>query len=344
MYVVHALPPLENTGTPLAAFGYATRLAQRGWDVTVVSAEVGQTGWPTELERRPSESFARVTVPPTPHLGSYWAIEAPTASRRPEAIEANTFRRLLQTASPDVVHVVDNVHLPLDWPEIAAARGIPVVRTVSCAEDLCALVAPVSPCSGPKGFCSAPITPERCARCVRAQLPGEYPPPFDNNGSSSEESLFSSDAGGDQLLAKLRRKRARAIAQYRSVFDRVVFSGPGWREYFEATLRLDPSRVRVVEMGMDLTPWRNRPARVRKEPGQPVVIALAGALHPARGQLDAVRAFARPELAQRDDYRLRFLGGGDDEEQKHEGAALAGCGNPDIEAGERRSPTHDDEG
>jgi glycosyltransferase involved in cell wall biosynthesis len=312
VYLVHALPPLENTGTPLAAYSYAQGLAQRGWEVTVVSAAIGETSWPTAPERNPPEAFDRLVVPPTRHLGSYWSIEAPSAPRRAECVEANTFRRLLQTIGPDLVHVVDNVHLPLDWPEIAAARGIPVVRTVSCAEDLCALVAPVSPCSGPKGFCAAPITPEHCARCVRAQLPGEYPPPVRSDDPLAAGSPRSIDDDQDQLLGKLRRKRVRATMQFRSVFDRIVFSGQGWRRYFEETLPLDPDRVRVIEMGLDLSAWSeaaNQDRRVKT--GEPVVFCLAASLDRAKGYDRVVQAFSSPALLGRNDYRLRILGGGE---------------------------------
>jgi hypothetical protein len=48
--------------------------------------------------------------------------------------------------------VIDNVNL-LELPRWRGGR-IPV-STVSCAEDLCGLIAPVSPCSGLSGCCPA---------------------------------------------------------------------------------------------------------------------------------------------------------------------------------------------
>src|SRR5579875_2758571 len=236
LYLVHGLPPEEYTGTPLVAYGYATAVASD-----------------PRRARAPGERFFRVAVPPTPYLGSYWSIEAPSAPRRPEGPVASAFRRLLRSIAPDLVHVVDNVHLPLDWPEIAAAAGIPVVRTVSCAEDLCGLVAPVSPCSGPAGYCAAPITVEHCADCIAALLPGEWGPLPERTMPGAGDGPGSSIGAQRRavLLGKLRAKRARARGQFRALFDRIVFSTPGWRAYFEATLPLDPRRVRVIEMGID---------------------------------------------------------------------------------------------
>ncbi len=43
------------------------------------------------------------------------------------------------------------------------------------------------------------------------------------------------------LREALQRKRARTVHQYTNVFDRIVFSNPAWRRYFEATLPLDPT-------------------------------------------------------------------------------------------------------
>jgi glycosyltransferase involved in cell wall biosynthesis len=88
----------------------------------------------------------------------------------------------------------------------------------------------------------------------------------------------------------------------------LIFSNAPWRHYFEEALPLDPDRVRMIETGVDLTVWRHPAARIAKGPGEPVVFALAGSPDPTGGHLDAVRAFSRPELVDRDDWRLRFLG------------------------------------
>jgi glycosyltransferase involved in cell wall biosynthesis len=231
---------------------------------------------------------------------------APSTPRQPDSPASRFFVETLRRLGPDLVHVVDNVHLPLDWPELAAEAGIPIIRTVSSPEDLCALIPPVSPLSGPAGFCAAPLTPQTCAACVDAVYGADFPWPVPDAGGEPGRSDRPA-----WLLRRLEVKRSRAAIQFGSVFDRIVFSNRAWRRYFEETLPLDPGRTRVIDMGMDLGPWRGAPAKQAKGPGEPVELVLAGSLHPARGQSDAARAFSRPELVQRDDYRLRFLGGGD---------------------------------
>lgn len=294
LYLVHGFPPAESTGTPLVAEQYATGASRRGWRVTVVSADPSVAGWDSIRTSRPGQ-LVHHAVPTT--LAGTWAVAGASTAAAPGA--NRWFLRMLRRSSPDLVHVVDNVHLPLDWPELAARTGIPVVRTVSSAEDLCGLVPPVSPRSGPEGFCGAPLTPEHCAECLEAVY--------------GRDAGWPAPPGGARpwLVHQLQTKRARANAQFASVFTKTLFSTEPWRRYFEATLPLPPERVRVVPMGMDLGPWRPPVPRVAPGPGEPVVLALAGSLHPSRGHADVVEAFSRGDLLERRDYRLVLLGSGD---------------------------------
>jgi len=301
LYLVHGLPPEEHTGTPLVAYGYAEALAARGFAVTVAYPSSKRTSWDLTPERWAQEEFDRVAVPHASYGGD-WPISAASdnGATTPEADRA--FVALLRLVNPDVVHVVDNVHLPLSWPELAHARGLPVVRTVSCAEDLCGLIAPVSPRSGSGGYCQAPITSYGCARCIEAR--------------AASRGVALGDPHPD-LVDQLRRKRARSVTQYRRVFDRVLFATAGFRHYFEATLPLEPAKVRVIKTGMDLSPWGDRtksgPTPLPSaEPGHPVTFCLAAVAAPAKG-FDAVTdTFTSPGLLARDDYRLVLLGGGDE--------------------------------
>ncbi len=325
LYLVHGLPPEEHSGTPLIAHAYASTLARRGWEVAVLYAAGPALSW-RMLARRlarglghaghyhAEDPYLRVAVPRTPWVGSAWALEAPSHRLGLHSREAVAFSRLLEKFRPDLLHVVDNVNLPLDFPELAAAAGVPVVRTVSCAEDLCAFIAPVSALSGPSGYCDGPITPERCASCVAGE-PGRMQLPQQALGASGAR-------GGDgpvdpglglarRLLELLESKRARAVSQFTEVFDRVIFSTEAFRDYFCESLELEASRVRVVGMGMELGAWAGARAKCPKGPHEPVVFALAGVLDLAKGQGGVVEAFSSPPLAERQDWRLRFFGGGD---------------------------------
>ena len=301
LYLVHALPPCEFSGSPLIAHAYAKRAADRGWKTTVVSADPSVAGWGDVVDvREPGEWFHRVAVPPT-RFGT-WGLLAASDKRDPKSEATRFFVETLRRTRADLVHVVDNMHLPLDWLDLAKEAGIPVVRTVISTEDLCALGPPVSPASGPAGYCAAPLTPEQCASCLTAKYGNDFAWP-DEVGIAG-----ASPKGKDWLLERLKVKRAEAERRFGSVFERVIFSNAAWRHYFEEALPLDPDRVRLIETGADLTVWCHPAARIAKGPGEPLVFTLAGSPDPAGGHLDAVRAFSRPELVDRDDWRLRFLG------------------------------------
>lgn len=341
--VVHALPPDEASGTPLVAHGYAAALAATGWDVTVLAMGPDAPPWDRlRAVRRPGEAFDRVPVRPVTQAGSVWTVDAPvqplvatahTAGRADPAEPAVAVAALLRQLSPDVVHVVDNVHLPLSIPEVAHRLGIPVVRTVSCAEDLCARIAPVSAHSGPAGFCPAPLTVDRCAGCVAA-TPDPAWRAFARTGDGELDARRHA-----RLRHLLLAKRARAVHHFTEVYDRVVFASPRFRAYVEETLPLDPWRVRVVPMGVDLPAPApatgggqpdsrpggggqpdSRPGgsgqpdssgQPGSEGGDPLRLLLAGTADPAKGIAAVVEVFTHPDLAGRHDWRLVLAGGGD---------------------------------
>jgi glycosyltransferase involved in cell wall biosynthesis len=313
LLVVHALPPEESSGSPLVADGYARALAAAGWTVTVMAMGPGAPSWDAlVVTRRGGEPYERVAVHPTTGPGEAWTIDepgrpAPTTLPAPgrwSADPVDGVRRLLRRLQPDIVHVVDNVHLPLSIPEVASSLGIPVVRTVSCTEDLCALIAPVSPCSGPRGYCPAPLTVDRCAACLQASAN----PAFAGFSATGEPSAdLRRRRRAERLLGA---KRARAVRQFTTVFDRVVFASERFRAYFEATLPLEPAKVRVIAMGVDL----DLPDTLEHRSGAsglPLRFLFAAMADPAKGVAAAVETFGHPELTARGDWRLVLAGGGD---------------------------------
>ena len=322
LLVVHALPPEEATGTPLAAHGYAAALSAAGWSVTVLATGADAPGWDMlRMSQREGERFFRVRARADTGAGTTWleaaaSPAAPTPSPwggRSERDAAGGVRKLLGRVRPQLVHVVDNVHLPLSIPEVARDAGIPAVRTVSCAEDLCALIAPVSPYAGPSGFCQAPLTIDRCARCL-SETSDAAVVRFWRTGDRQVDDRRRAEAR--HLLAA---KRARAVHQLHTVYDRILFASERFRAYFEQTLPLDPWRTRVVPMGVDLPPARygaragGAPARYGSTAGAraPLTFLLAATGHPAKGIDAVVDAFSHTELAGRDDWRLLLAGGGD---------------------------------
>lgn len=315
LLVVHALAPAELSGTPLVAHGYARVLGEAGWDVTVLSAMPGAPPWSTVVvSRAASEPFGRAVVPPDVGTGTSWldawaVPRAPAGDHPPGDVSADV-ARFLERVAPDVVHIVDNVFLPLSLPEHAHDMGIPVVRSVSCAEDLCALVVPVSPCSGSTGFCTPPLTVEHCASCVMHAMTDASLERFRSTGDAATDARLRAE-----LEALLITQRARATSHFLDLYDRMIFASGQFRDYFEQTLPLDPSRTLVVPMGVDAPAGRRASRRHalerrRRDRAGPLVFLVAGNTNPFKGTGAIAAAFTHPVLREREDWRLVLAGGG----------------------------------
>jgi len=130
LYLVHALPPAESSGAPLVAYEHAKSSGARGWRTAVVSTDPSVTEWRHVRESRVAgEWFTRFAVPVTR------SVPEPSAAREPKSPATRFFRTLLARIEPDLVHIVDEVDLPRDWPDLVAQAGIPVVRALGVGDD-----------------------------------------------------------------------------------------------------------------------------------------------------------------------------------------------------------------
>jgi glycosyltransferase involved in cell wall biosynthesis len=308
--MAHALPPEEQSGSPLLAAGYAAELGKRDWDVTVLYASEKMPSWDgVQPQRRAGELFTRVAVPPTTFRHAVWSVCEPSVHGYVPSLPSAALEKVLDQTQPDIAHVVDNVNLPLDWPERMAARSIPVVRTVSCAEDLCGLIAPVSAVSDPVGYCLAPLTPQRCAQCIASTMDMvKFRRAMGCDTTRGAASTHQSDAA--MLTDLLDRKRARAVMQYSSSFTRVIFSSRAFRAYFEQSMLLDPARVAIIPIGIDALAGQAGSGG-RTSSGEAVVFGYAGSLDRVKGIECLASTFLDPSLLTRDDYRLVILGDGE---------------------------------
>lgn len=111
LLVVHALPPLEHSGTPAIAHTYARQLTAQGLRVGVLSGAIGHTA-PPPLQAATDEQhgFQRFEVPCTRHLWQHWSIHEASVPASPE--QAAALHTVLETFRPDLVHILDLVNLP----------------------------------------------------------------------------------------------------------------------------------------------------------------------------------------------------------------------------------------
>jgi glycosyltransferase involved in cell wall biosynthesis len=304
LLIVHCLPPLEFSGTPAIAAAYARRLTARGLRVSVLYAAPAPAG-ATPLRIRTDEGgFTRYEIPPAPFLWLQWSLRDAAAATPGRAVLLDA---VLDRCHPDLAHVLDLVNLPGEWAEALRARGVPLLRQVWNAEDLCGLIEPLAP-PARAVVCPAPLTPGQCAECCFRQLVTLVLPAGTYPAHQLLERLAWVRA---QRLGEFERllsaKRQQAEQAFRRAYDRIVFPTASFRAFFERTLSLPPERTVVVEPGIDL---REDRLPAPPESHGPVRFLFLGNLLAEKGIDDLAAVFSHPDLLRRSDYEVTLYGGG----------------------------------
>jgi len=306
LLIAHALPPAEHSGVPAAAYEYARHLAGRGVRVGVLygGSDSSQSA-PARVGVDEAHGFKRYEVRRTQQSAQMWSIHD-ASSAAPE--RAAVLNAVLDDFRPTAVHVVDLVFLPGEWPEVIKARGIPILRHMCNAEDLCGCIEPVFP-APPAVVCATPITPRQCAECCFRALAT----------CTLREGTYSAH----RLLEDLTTLRAQSVAEcekrligkreqaervFARCYDRIVFQTQSFREYFEQTLPLPADRTLVIEQGIDL---RIGPSLPRADSPAPVHFLYLGAISAKKGCGDIAAVFSHSALLSRQDYDLTIYGTGD---------------------------------
>jgi glycosyltransferase involved in cell wall biosynthesis len=306
LLIAHALPPAEHSGVPAAAYEYARHLVGRGLRAGVLygSSDTSQSA-AARVGTDDAHGFKRYEVRRTEHLWQMWSIHDASSASAERASLLNT---ILDDFRPTVVHIVDLVNLPGEWPEVIKSRGIPILRQMCNAEDLCGCMEPVFPLP-PAVVCPTPITPRQCAECCFRALAtctlreGTY---------SAHRLLEDLSTLRAQSVAECERrltaKREQAERIFTRCYDRIVFQTQSFREYFERTLPLPADRTLVIGQGIDVTP---EPAAPSPNTNGTIHFLYLGAISSKKGCGDIAAVFSHPELLSRQDYDLTIYGTGD---------------------------------
>jgi glycosyltransferase involved in cell wall biosynthesis len=306
LLIAHALPPAEHSGVPAAAYEYAKHVVRRGVRAGVLygGPDANLTA-PARVGVDEAHGFKRYEVRRTQSLWQMWSIHDASAAAPDRASVLNA---VLDDFRPSLVHIVDLVNLPGEWPEVIKARGIPILRHMCNAEDLCGCIEPVFP-APPAVVCPTPITPAQCAECCFRALAtctlreGTY---------SAYRLLEDLSTLRAQSIAECERqliaKREQAERVFGRCYDRIVFQTRSFREYFERTLPLPADRTLVIEQGIDL---KLQPAPPPEEASGPIHFLYLGAISAKKGCGDIAAVFSHPTLLNRQDYDLTIYGTGD---------------------------------
>jgi glycosyltransferase involved in cell wall biosynthesis len=258
----------------------ARALAQLGATVGVLHGDPALTGG-FHCETR---DYTRIAIPLTADRWQRWAL---FDQFRPQSEVMKARSDLMAAVSqfaPDVVLIMDYVNQPSEFPNWLLERGIPLIRYVLHAEDVCSMIDPVF-ALGEDPRCRAPLSPT-CVDCCVRQGFGDEP----------------------TIRAAVHTRSVRQRLLYEGGYARLLFPGPGFRDYFAASMPFPRERSALVEPGVDPV---TLPERGEWKPGDPVVFEYLGTLSRRKGALLVQEVFSRERLTSRVDYRLLFHGFGE---------------------------------
>lgn len=153
LFVVHAAPWAELSGTPLITGQYAQRALARGWSVAFLTPDTAANRVP------PPPPYADVKMLFWPTLAE-WHLNAfsapPVARPAPQDII---------DYAPDITHIVDWVNIDSSVLPALRALKAPIVRQVWNFEDICTMIEPIHRFEAGRP-CPAPLTATDCAECL----------------------------------------------------------------------------------------------------------------------------------------------------------------------------------
>jgi glycosyltransferase involved in cell wall biosynthesis len=299
LLVVHALPPFERSGSPLLAHELACALAALGTEVGVLYPQPSEVPYqPDAPQVRTGEPFTRFQNHSTRDVWFQWATFDSLRQDEERQQELARVTDVLQEFRPEAVIVIDPVNQPTQLVDVVHRLGIPILRYVLLAEDLCGMVDPVHGLPV-VSVCGTPFTPEQCAQCcLRSGLLGS-PQPAASPPSSAPASL-------EEIEVALLHKRVIQRRYYEHVYGRVLFPFESWRQCFCATMPVPDEKIRIVEPGMPSAPTTNASRAQRRHDRSVLCVLDRTDLRKGAGLLQA--AFLSPALKDRSDYVLEIWG------------------------------------
>jgi glycosyltransferase involved in cell wall biosynthesis len=299
LLVVHALPPFEQSGSPLLAHELACALAALGTEVGVLYPQPSEVPHQPDAQLvRTDEPFTRFQTHFTRDVWYQWATFDSLRQDEERQRELARVAEVLEGFRPEAVIVIDPVNQPTQLVDVVQGLGIPILRYVLLAEDLCGMIDPVH--GVPLvSVCGTPFTPEQCADCCQRggllytpQV--TVPPPC------------SAPASHEEIEVALLHKRAIQRRYYEHIYGRVLFPCESWRQCFCATMPLPDKKVRIVEPGMPGALTRDA-SRAQPRHDRPVLCVL-DRTDPRKGAALLQAAFLSPSLKDRSDYVLDIWG------------------------------------
>lgn len=289
LFVVHAAPWAEFSGTPLITGQYAQRAMARGWEVAFLVPD-------TAANRSPApDVYQPVTMVYWP-TQVHWSIKAFAATpglRTTAPIEIDF--------QPDIVHIVDWVFMESSVLAALAALNAPIVRQVWNFEDLCSEIEPIHRLPGGH-TCVAPLNPRDCAECLLRRAEISIPGGKHNYLELTEKLEAYKRQFINRGARAVAHRQLVAADHFAKLYDKVLFPTRSFFDYFNSHLKLSGDHE-ILEHGVFV-----KGASAAKVQHDGLNFIYAGGMAKRKGWPAIVQAFSRLYDEGVENVRLRVYG------------------------------------
>ncbi len=278
LYVVHAIPPYEYSGTPVRTAQYARHAVAAG-----VTAAIAFRRARGSID--PSRDGVTL-LPVQPATGYPWTLTAFSAP-----LKDARWTKTLKSFRPDLVHILDWVGLPSAMLAAIRSLEVPVVRHVCNMEDLCAYIEPIRYHSEFRA-CQPPLSDEQCVACLERR--GDFRRSrleHLREVLSDPHRAFRPSHEADRYAAMVADKRRAFRLHLSEVYDTLLFPCRSFADYFLSMVELPDIPVSVIEHGMAL-PTKCRLGSTRR-PAEPLHCVFLGPCTSRKGWNHVEQAFGR---------------------------------------------------
>lgn len=289
LFVVHAAPWAEFSGTPLITGQYAQRALARGWDVAFLVPDTAAN------HSRAPDIYGQVKL-------FYWPVQAewnvnafasPPSARTTPPVEIDY--------APDIIHIVDWVLMESSVLAALVALNAPIVRQVWNFEDICSVIEPIHrlPAGQP---CIAPLDPRDCAECLLDRtnifIPGEK---YNFRSITAKLNEYR-DIYIDRQSQSIETRKLVAHDHFAKIYNKVLFPTESFFQYFNSHMKIS-SDYEIVEHGVSV----NNASSIKK-PHKGLNFIYAGGNSKRKGWTAIVQAFSRLYEEGFNDLHLRVYG------------------------------------
>lgn len=238
LYLVHADPKEEFSGTPIITQQYIDLAIKKGFEVCLLTPNSKKLNNFNQLVKK----YQKFT-----HY--YWPL---SKDNNQLSFYKENYTDNLKNISipfvPDIIHIIDLVNFETSILKELKKFNVPIIRHVWNFEDLCYFVQPIYRFPD-KSFCKAPLNIDTCSKCVATNI-------FKNQKKTIYQKLkylFIDYEKKNYILAKSEISNRNKLFkfQFNSIINHLIFPSESFAKYFLSHEKLN-TPISIINHGIKL--------------------------------------------------------------------------------------------